>query len=106
MLRIHDVAIQCCVDVGRIAGDIARRDGALADQLRRAMASVALNISEGTGSQGRNRHARYFNALGSAQEVDTALRVALAFGYLQEVDAALVDRLDRIRATLYRILRR
>jgi len=25
---------------------------------------------------------------------------------LQEVDAALVDRLDRIRATLYRILRR
>ena len=47
MLKIHSVAIQCCVVVGPVANQIARRDAALADQLRRAMASVALNISEG-----------------------------------------------------------
>jgi len=43
--------------------------------MRRAMASVALSISEGCGSQGENRNARYFNALGSAREVGTALEV-------------------------------
>lgn len=106
MLEIHSVAIECCVDIGRIAERIARRDRALADQLRRAMASVALNISEGSGSQGRNRNARYFNALGSAREVGTAIEIAVAFGYIREVDAKLIDRLDRIRATLYRILHR
>ena len=53
MLRIQSVAIQCCAEVGRIAELVARKDGALADQLRRAMASVALNISEGSGSQAR-----------------------------------------------------
>jgi len=106
MLKIHSVAIQCCAAVGPLASRIARRDAALADQLRRAMASVALNISEGAGSQGGNQNARYFNALGSAREVGTALEVAQAFGYVGQIDAALLDRLDRIRATLYRIVHR
>jgi four helix bundle protein len=106
MLKIHSVAIECCAEVGRIAEVVARRDGALADQLRRAMASVALNISEGSGSQGKNRNARYFNALGSAREVGTALEVARAFGYVREIDAQLADWLDRIRATLWRVTHR
>jgi len=106
MLRIYSIAIGCCAEVGRIAEVVARRDAALADQLRRAMASVALNISEGCGSQGKNRNARYFNALGSAREVGTALEVAVAFGYVRSVDAALVRKLDRIRATLYCVLHR
>jgi four helix bundle protein len=106
MLTIHSVAIQCCAEVGRIAEVVARKDAALADQLRRAMASVALNLSEGAGSQGKLRNSRYFNALGSAREVGTALEVAQAFGYVGAVDATLLDRLDRIRATLYRILHR
>lgn len=70
------------------------------------MASVALNLAEGDGLQGRNRHARFFNACGSAKEVGVALEVARAFGYVREIDAQLVDGLDRIRATLYRILDR
>ena len=70
------------------------------------MASVALNLAEGAGSQGKNKNARYFNALGSAREVGSALEVAHAFGYVREVDARLVDALDRIRATLYRVLHR
>jgi four helix bundle protein len=92
--------------VGTIADDVSRRDGDLANQLRRAMASVALNISEGSGSQGKNRNARYFNALGSAQEVSTALHVAVAFGYVGSLDARLLAELDRIRATLHRVLHR
>ena len=106
MLRIHPVAIQCCAEVGVIASQTSRKDPSLADQMRRAMASVALNISEGCGSQGKNRNARYFNALGSAREVGTALEVAVAFGYVKSVDAALVQKLDRTRATLYCVLLR
>ena len=106
MLDIHAVAIDCCAEVGRIASQVARCDGGLADQLRRAMASVALNISEGCGSQGKNRNARYFNALGSAREVGTALEVAVAFGYVESVDGTLTRKLDRIRAVLYRIVHR
>jgi len=86
MLGIHSDAIQCCAAVGRIVSQVERRDGALANQMRRAIASVALNISEGSGSQGENRNARYFNALGSAREVGTALEVAVAFGYVARVD--------------------
>ena len=104
MLKIYSVAIECCAEVGRVAGVIARHDPPLADQLRRAMASVALNLSEGSGSQGKLRNARYHNALGSAREVGAALEVAMAFGYVRELDARLVDRLDRIRATLWRVL--
>ena len=106
MLEIHSVAIQCCAEVGAIANHVARKDASLADQMRRAMASVALNISEGCGSQGKNRNARYFNALGSAREVGTALEVAVAFGYVGNVDVALARKLDRIRATLYCMLHR
>jgi len=106
MLRIYSVAVQCCAAVGQLAEVIARRDGALADQLRRAMASVVLNIAEGSGSQGKNRNARYYNALGSAREVTAALEVALAFGYVPAIDAELLAALDRIRATLYRVVRR
>ena len=85
MLRIYSIAIGCCAEVGRIAEVVARRDAALADQQRRAMASVAL---------------------GSAREVGTALEVAMAFGYVTGIDAELLARLDQIRATLFRILRR
>ena len=106
MLRIHSVAIACCADVGRLAELVGRRDAALADQMRRAMASVALNIAEGAGSQGKNRNARYYNALGSAREVGSALEVAHAFGYVAEVDRGLAARLDQIRATLYRLVHR
>ena len=106
MLRIHSMAIDCCAEIRVVAEAVARHDAALADQMRRAMASVALNIAEGSGSQGKNRNARYYNALGSAREVGSALEVARAFGYVGDVDAGLVARLDRIRATLYCVLRR
>ena len=106
MLRIHSVAIQCCAEMRGVADVVARRDAALADQMGRAMASVALNIAEGAGSQGKNRNARYFNALGSAREVGSSLEVAQAFAYVGEIDAGLLARLDRIRATLYRVIHR
>ncbi|HEX4514133.1 MAG TPA: four helix bundle protein [Polyangiaceae bacterium] len=72
-------------------------------QLRRAASSIALNCAEGTGSQGGNVKARFRNALGSTYETRACLDVASVFGYV-EVKPQLHDDLDRIGATLYRLI--
>jgi four helix bundle protein len=64
---------------------------------------VLLNISEGSGSTGGTRRERYRNALGSARETGACLEAALALGYVEEVDAVLLDRLDKVRATLVKV---
>ena len=61
---------------------IGRRDADLARQLRRAASSVALNLCEGSGSEGGTRRQRHRDALGSAREVMGALDVAEAWGYV------------------------
>ncbi|MBW2465086.1 MAG: four helix bundle protein [Deltaproteobacteria bacterium] len=48
-------------------------DRDLGRQLRRCLSSVPLNIAEGSRSSGRNRQARYANAMGSAPVVPFAL---------------------------------
>jgi hypothetical protein len=45
---------------------------------------------------------RFRTALGSAKETRSCLEVAEALGYVV-LDAAMVDRLDRIAGTLYRL---
>jgi hypothetical protein len=57
---------------------IEARDGDLARQMRRAMASVALNIAEGQGSRGGNQRARFATALGSMRETKACIDVAEA----------------------------
>ncbi|UJR85694.1 four helix bundle protein [Sandaracinus amylolyticus] len=105
MLKLTENAIGCCRDVGRIAKLVAKHDRSLADQLRRAMASVALNAAEGTGAHDGNGRMRFRIALGSAREVDVALRVAEAFGYVEALDVELMKRLDGICAALWKVAR-
>src|SRR5581483_3248797 len=88
-----------------VAMAIECSDKALARQLRRASSSVALDISEGSGSSAGTRRERYRNALGSARETGACLDVSLACGYVEHVDAVLLDRPDRVRATLARVAR-
>lgn len=70
-----------------------------------AMASVVLNLSEGSGSQVGICRARYFTALGGAREVRATLRVAVALGYVAQIDVALEDQLDYVCAVLWRLTR-
>ena len=100
MLRIYAVAIEA---IGMLAGVLTQIEGHdrdLARQLRRAASSVALNISEGSGSRGGTRRERYQNALGSARETGACLDVALAFGYVEAVNPALRAKLHQVQATL------
>jgi four helix bundle protein len=85
---------------------IGTKDSNLADQLRRAATSVPLNLHEGAYSLGGHVRARFHNALGSAAEVRACLDVAEAMGYLDNVDPALRDTIDRVVATVHRLARR
>ena len=74
--------------------------GCSADQLRRALSSIPLNIAEANG----NRVARFSTALGSTREARAALRVAVAWGYVRDSDVAAGDALlDRVAAMLHRL---
>jgi hypothetical protein len=44
--------------------------------------------------------ARYRTALGSARETGACLDAALALGYVEGVEAGLLERLDEVRAVL------
>jgi len=103
MLRIYEVSLSVIRRLRGVLGAIERHDPDLARQLRRAASSVTLNVAEGSSSQGRNRKARY-NALGSAKELRACLHVAVAAGYLERLDDALVDENERVIATLIRLI--
>ena len=44
-------------------------------------------------------------ALGEARETRACLEVAEAAGYVTKVDAKLLDKLDRVIATLFKVVR-
>ena len=78
---------------------ISAHDGDLAAQLRRAAASVALNLAEARRRVGRDRLHQFRVAAGSADEVTACLRVAEAFGYVELSSvAAALGSADRVRA--------
>jgi four helix bundle protein len=105
MLRIYSTIIEVLRGLRPVVMQIEVHDRDLARQLRRAGSSIALNVSEGSGSHGGTRRERYRNALGSARETGACLDVAIALGYIENVDARLLAQLDRVRATLFHLVR-
>jgi four helix bundle protein len=83
---------------------LTRRDRDLEDQMRRAAASVVLNIAEGAQRIGKDRLHHYRIAAGSAAEVRSALGLAKAWGYVDVAVVVIVDSLlDRVLAMLWRL---
>jgi four helix bundle protein len=83
---------------------LGQRDPSLAEQLRRAAASVPLNLGEGRRRMGKDRIHLWRVAAGSAGEVLAALRTAEAFGYLAPSSVAPAFGLcDRVLAMLWRL---
>lgn len=104
MLNIYPIVLEMIAALRPLLAQIERRDRDLGRQLRRASASVALNLGEGMYSRGQLRTARYHNALGSMRESTSCLEVARAFGYVAEIDSELLAKLDRITGTLVRLV--
>jgi four helix bundle protein len=105
-LPIYERTRRVLVRLGPLAARIAAHDRDLAAQLRRAAASVLLNLAEGAGSSRGTRRAPYESALGSARETLAALHVAQAWTYLQASDDVILDEVDHLVATLVRFVRR
>ena len=102
----YDVSLSLVRAVSAPLSVLARRDPGLADQLRRAVQSVPLNVSEGNRRAGKDRNHLFRVALGSASEVQACLEVAEALGYLADgaASAALAasDRAQRLLRGLTR----
>jgi len=96
----HDVILGVLRELRLVIAEIEVHDRDLARQLKRASTSIASNCSEGSGSHGGTRRERYRNALGSARESGACLDAALALGYVEAIDAGLLDKLDHVRAVL------
>ncbi len=105
MLRIHDVMLEAIGAMRPMIGAIQREDSDLACQLRRAAASVVLNVAEGSGSFGGVRRQRYRTALGSARETFSCLRVAERFGYVEAVPEEVTAAMNHVIGTLVRVAR-
>ena len=105
-LQVAELSIQLIETLRPLVGRVKGRDKSLADQLTRAASSVALNIGEAQHSDAGNRRARLFTAAGSASESLIAVRVAVAWGYLDPKDVkGAMGLLDRILAILWRMRR-
>jgi four helix bundle protein len=104
MLRIYTTIIDVLHDLRPVISRIESHDRDLARQLRRCASSIALNVSEGSGSRAGTRRERYQNALGSARETGACLDVAVALGYVDEIDQETLAKLDHVRATLFRVV--
>ncbi len=99
-----DVALDLVRNVREPLAAVAERDAALAEQLRRAAASVPLNVAEGRRRQGRDRLHLWRVAAGSASEVSASLRVAEAWGYVGgEAITPALSSCDRVLAMLWRM---
>ena len=101
-----EITLQLIRSLRDVLAVLDRRDPSLALQTRKAAASVALNLREGRRRVGKDRTHLWRVAAGSADEVQAALLVAEAFGYLE---AAVVSKplalVDRVLAMLWRMTR-
>jgi four helix bundle protein len=95
-LQVHEVTLELIRALKPLVAIIARHDRSLAEQLKRSGSSIALALGEGAYSRKGNQPARFQEALASAGETRTALRVALAWEYVSQAQTetafALVDR--------------
>jgi len=80
MLHVYPVVLELVRQVGSLLPTQRARSAELADQCERALISIPLNVAEGAHSRGRNRHARYHTAAGSAREALACLETAQALG--------------------------
>ena len=105
MLKIYPFILETLTIAQPLSIQISRKNADLGKQLRRASSSIALNLAEGQYSRGKNREARYHNALGSAREALACFEVAFAMGYVRELSPEIVARFNRIIGTLVRLTR-
>ena len=102
-LKIYDVVLELVRSVAPLLAVLRAHSAELGNQCERALISIPLNTAEGSYSRGRNRYARYHNALASAREVLACLETAQAFGWLGSLDSRMSELFRRVIGTLVRL---
>ena len=102
--RIYQRSLELVRLIKQIIDELPTGYGFLADQMRRAASSVALNFSEGYGKSTPAEQRRFFRiARGSAYEVAAALDVAASFGAIErERHEQAKDVCDHLAAMITR----
>ncbi len=103
---VYDCSLSLLRNLVPLLERLTTLDAKLADQLRRAAQSVALNIAEANRRIGRDRCNRFRIALGSAAEVASCVDIAVALGYGIGDHADADALVDRVRAMTYRLASR
>jgi four helix bundle protein len=75
----------------------------LSDQMRRAVISIAANIAEGHGRNGKREFTHYLGiSQGSASELDTLLDATIRLQYLRIEDTAVIsEKLWNVRRLIF-----
>jgi four helix bundle protein len=99
-----ELAIEINASLHDVVGMIRRRDVDLARQIFRSASSIAANLDEAGGREGKDRVHFFRIAAGSARETLVHLRVALAWRFVQTRDVQkAMALLDRELAILWRL---
>ncbi len=104
-LRAYREAVEMNRRLARVVAGIEVHDQDLLRQLKRAAGNVALQIAESRGTQTGQGELKLQGALGAVREVEACLDIALAWGYLQKGDRHARKSVDRLAATLTRLVR-
>jgi four helix bundle protein len=97
-----EVSFEAIKSLRAVVPQIEQHDRDLADQIKRAASSVALNLAEGQRLTKGNKPKHYAIAHGSANEVRAGLKTALAWGWIDDASEALAV-IDRLLALLWRL---
>ena len=101
-----EVSLEVIRHLRGLVEKIRRQDPKLAEQIRTAASSVTLNLAEGSRRGGKDRRYHFRVAAGSADEVRAALRVAEAWGYLEDRNTTQsLKLLDRLLGMLWSLSR-
>lgn len=103
-LDVYRLALEVVTDAAALATQLGRVERDYAAQLRRAAASILLNLAEALRRSGRDRGHLLSIALGSAAETQALLDVARALGTVSDESWRSLDsKLDRVCAMLHRL---
>ena len=96
------------VECSKAALHFPECENALADQLRRAVYSIPLNIAEGATKKGTRDYRKFLDtAWGSLAEVQTALSIARDLGYVEPAEFGRLEALaTETSKTLFGLLRK
>jgi four helix bundle protein len=94
MPRIYWVILEVIRELRPFVRELERVDRNLAEQMKRAEESMALNTSEGWGSRGRTRRVRFATGCGSANETMSCVDVAAA---MHDIEAPKESTLEKLR---------